>query len=180
MYVLNQRNTGHLMEVWAKENRTEPGLIDLWIASNISGDNDDHWGEADADGIVEMGVNGTIIYGYAPLLETEVYSLIHKLMGECASTAGYKHAAVYPCTTRPRIFADWDTFNLEVACKKLQVCSDIESLIYGWWIGTSAWRSDEQSLNNLFDSGALSKVISTFLEAGPRKCMISAEDPWNE
>ena len=178
--MLNHRNTGHLKEVWAKGNRTEPGLIDLWIASNITGVNEDHWGEADADGIVEIGVYGTQIYGYAPLLGTEVYTLFQEIIFECTSTAGYKHAAVYPCTTAARFFADWDRCDLEVACKHLQLCSGIERLIYGWWIGISAWRRDEQTLNNLLDSGALSKVISTFLEAGPRKCMISAEDPWNE
>lgn len=38
MYVLNERNSGHITDVWAKKGRAEPGLVDMWAADNIYAD----------------------------------------------------------------------------------------------------------------------------------------------
>ena len=60
------------------------------------------------------------------------------------------------------------------------MCSGVERLAYGWMVNASAWRKDEQVLNSLFDSGALTKLVAMFLEKGASGCMISVNDPWNE
>ena len=38
LYVLNERNSGHITDVWAKKGRAEPGLVDMWAADNIYAD----------------------------------------------------------------------------------------------------------------------------------------------